>query len=71
MSISNVHGKSGGVCFLPACTSLYWQTIYMQMDIRHLSAVAAALPWFLNSIVGSVLRLKGALYESLKSRCQR
>ena len=46
MSICNVHGKlGGGVCYLPACTSLYWQTIYIQMDIGHLPAVATALPW--------------------------
>lgn len=48
------------MCYLPVCTSLYWQTIYIQMDIGYLSAVATALLWLFKQYCWKCFTFEGS-----------
>lgn len=63
MNISNVYGKSEGG-YLPLCASLYWQPIYIPLNIGHLSAVTTAIPWLLKQDCKKFY-VWGELYMSL------
>lgn len=59
--MSNVHAKLGGaMCYLPVCTSVYWQSIYIKMDIGLLSAVATALPWLFKQYCSKCFTFEGS-----------
>lgn len=53
------------MCYLPVSTSLYWHTIYIQMDIGHLSVVATALPWLFKRVLLEVFYICRELYMNL------
>lgn len=58
--MSMVNWGEGCVIYLYV---LYWQTIYIQMDIGHLSAVATALPWLFKHYCWKYFMFEGTLIQ--------